>query len=179
MPSWSESPGNCAFCFGSCAVELHNTLAARNATRRSEKAERLWVLICVFWPPICQRQFTPDVQDGRNEPAGGFFDLPTRERVPRICLPTRPVAPGYLKIGARATRLHRDADRNSDAWIPAVVHIVAVVSVIDVDIVVVVPVIRPVFRPWVEERNPITLVLEARESTIDHEGEIVDSEVML
>src|ERR1035437_6837323 len=116
MPSWSESPGNCAFCFGSCAVELHNTLAARNATRRSEKAERLWVLICVFWPPICQGQFTPDVQEGRDEPAGGLNSTFQQENgCPGSAYQPDLWHPVTSRL-ARVTRLHRDADRNADSW---------------------------------------------------------------
>ena len=58
-------------------------------------------------------------------------------------------------------------------------HIVAVIPVIHVDIVVVVPVIRPIFRPRVEERYPVTLVLEAWISAINHEGAAGDPKPML
>lgn len=94
------------------------------------------------------------------------------EPVGRTVWPTHEQA--ALPIG-----LHRDADRDPDAWVSPIVHIVAVAPVINVDVVVVVPVVRPVFRPRVEERNPVPLVLEARVSSIDHEGKSVDPKPML
>ena len=60
-----------------------------------------------------------------------------------------------------------------------VVHVVAVVPISDVDVIVVIPVIRPIFRPRVAKRNPITLVQEARVSAINHKGETVDPKRML
>ena len=60
-----------------------------------------------------------------------------------------------------------------------VVHVVAVVPISNVDVIVVIPVIRPIFRPGVAKRNPITLVLEARVSAINHKRETVDPKRML
>jgi hypothetical protein len=40
--------------------------------------------------------------------------------------------------------------------------IIAVVDVGDVNVVVVIPVIAPVFWPWINETDPIALILEAR-----------------
>ena len=77
------------------------------------------------------------------------------------------------------TPLHRDADRYSDVGIPAVVQVVAVVDVSDVDVVVVIPVIAPVFRPWVNKTYPIALILEARVPTNDQERQAVDAEPMV
>lgn len=73
-----------------------------------------------------------------------------------------------------STSSDRDTDCNSDAWIPAIVKVVTIVLVRDVDVIGVVPVIRPVSRPRVEKRNPIAVVLESWVSTINHEGETVD-----
>ncbi len=72
--------------------------------------------------------------------------------------------------------LYRDADGNSDVGIPAVVQVVAVIHVGDVNVVVVVPVIAPIFRPRVNRTEPITVVLEARVSADNQEGEAVDAE---
>lgn len=71
-----------------------------------------------------------------------------------------------------------DADRNSHAGIVAVVHVVAVVSMGDVDFVVVVPIVRPFLRPRVEKRNPITLVLESGVSVINRKGETIEPRPM-
>jgi hypothetical protein len=72
--------------------------------------------------------------------------------------------------------LHRDADRNSDAGIPLVVKVIAVVDVGDIDIVVVIPIVSPVFRPGVNETDPIALILEAWVSANNQEGQAVDVE---
>jgi len=61
----------------------------------------------------------------------------------------------------------------------AVVHIVAVIPVIDEDIVVIVPIVRPVFGPGILKRYPIALVLEARVSAINSERQAGDPEPML
>jgi len=78
-----------------------------------------------------------------------------------------------------STALHRDANRNSDGGISAVEQVIAIVNVDDVDVIGVKPVICPGPRPWVNETNPITLVLETRISTNHQERKPVDSEPML
>lgn len=78
-----------------------------------------------------------------------------------------------------ASRSHRDADRNRSVRIPPVVHVVSIISVIYVDVVVIVPIVRPIFGPRVEERYPVPLVLEARISAINHEGAPGDPKPML
>jgi hypothetical protein len=72
--------------------------------------------------------------------------------------------------------LYRDADGNSNIGISAVVQVVAVIHIGDVNVVVVVPVIAPIFRPRVNGTEPITVVLEARVSADNQEGEAVDAE---
>ena len=52
----------------------------------------------------------------------------------------------------------------------------ALVEVVDIDVVIVVPVIPPGIRPWVDCTDPIALVLEARVSAHHHKGEGVDAE---
>ena len=78
----------------------------------------------------------------------------------------------------RVTTLHRDADRNSDGGISAVEQIIAIVNIVDVDVIGVIPVIRPVPWPWVNKTKPITTILEARISANDQEGQALDSERM-
>jgi hypothetical protein len=63
-------------------------------------------------------------------------------------------------VAAPVPALHRDADRNSDGGISAVEQAVAIVDVIDVDVVGVMLVIRPVPWPWVEKAKPISLLVE-------------------
>jgi hypothetical protein len=89
-------------------------------------------------------------------------------------LPGRRDSGNLTKTDARTQHLHRDADCNCDTRIPAVVKVVTVVFVSDVDVVCVVPVIRPVPRPRVDERNPIPVVLESWVSAINHKRETVD-----
>jgi hypothetical protein len=72
--------------------------------------------------------------------------------------------------------LHRDAYRNSDIGIPAVEQIVAVIDIGDVNVVRVVPVIRPISWPRVNHAEPIAAVLEAGISAHNEEGEAVDAE---
>jgi len=79
----------------------------------------------------------------------------------------------------RKDALHRNADRNSDVRIPAVVHVIAVIGVDNIDIVVVVPVISPVFRPGVNRTDPIALVLKAGISTHNQERKAGDAELVI
>jgi len=58
-------------------------------------------------------------------------------------------------------------------------QVIAVVDVGDINVVVVIPVIAPVFRPWVNETDPIALVLKARISAHNQEWEAIDSEPMV
>jgi len=51
-----------------------------------------------------------------------------------------------------------------------VVQVIPVVDVHDINIIVVVPVVSPVFRPRVNGSDPIATVLEARVSADDHKG---------
>ena len=60
--------------------------------------------------------------------------------------------------------------------IPAVVEVIPVVEVIDVNIIRLVPGVSPVFWIWVNETEPIAIVLEARIPAHHHEGEAIDAE---
>ena len=72
--------------------------------------------------------------------------------------------------------LRRDADRNSNVGISAVVQVIAVAGIGDINVIVVIPVVAPVFRPRVNETDPIALVPEARVPTHNHEGQPVNAE---
>ena len=75
--------------------------------------------------------------------------------------------------------LHRDADRNSDAGIPLVVKVIAVVDVGDVNVIIVIPVVTPIFWPRINEANPIALVLEARVPANNQEGQAINAESVI
>ncbi len=60
-----------------------------------------------------------------------------------------------------------------------VVQVIAVIGIDDINVVIVVPVIPPVFRPRVNGSDPIASVLEARVSAHNQEGQAVDSESMV
>jgi hypothetical protein len=78
----------------------------------------------------------------------------------------------------RPKSLQRNVDRNPRAGIPAVVKVVAIVDVVYVDIVIVIPVISPIFRPRVDGTDPVALVLEARVSPYNPKGKSIDAEPM-
>jgi len=75
--------------------------------------------------------------------------------------------------------LERDRDCDPDAWVHAVIYVVPVVGVIDINVVGFVPVRSPRFRPRINERNPIAVVLEARISADEEHGKAVDAEEVL
>ena len=104
----------------------------------------------------------------------------------KACLATFPVLTQEDSLSGAASpeaapgrSLHRYADRNSDVGIPAIEQVIAVVNVRDVDVVSVVPVIPPVFWPWVNEADPIAAVLEAGISAHNEESEAGDAETMI
>ena len=76
-------------------------------------------------------------------------------------------------------RLHRDADRDTNGRIPGVVQVIAVVDVSDINVVGVVPVIRPIVRPRINNAEPIATVLEAGISAHNLEWLAVNSETMI
>ena len=72
--------------------------------------------------------------------------------------------------------LRRDDDCNRNAGVPRVVHVVAIVNVIHINVVGFVPVRCPVSRPRVNHTEPIAAVLEAWEPANQFEGKAVDAE---
>jgi hypothetical protein len=80
--------------------------------------------------------------------------------------------------GCLSTQLERDADREANAGISAVIQVISIVHIAHVDIVVVIPVISPISGPWVNHAEPISAVLKARESTHHQERQSADSESM-
>lgn len=73
--------------------------------------------------------------------------------------------------------LERDANCNPrPARIPAVVQVIPIIQLCDVNIVGLVPVVLPVLRIRVNDTDPIAAVLEARIPAHHHEGLAVDAE---
>jgi hypothetical protein len=73
--------------------------------------------------------------------------------------------------------LEGDVDRQAwAAGISPVVQVIAVAVVGNVDIVSLIPIVSPVIRVRIHEREPIAAVLESRHPAIQHEGHAVDTE---
>ena len=77
-------------------------------------------------------------------------------------------------LDARSVQINGNGD--SVAGIPSVVQVIAVSRVVDIHIIVVVPVVGPVFRPRVNQTEPIASVLEAWVSAHDNYWVAVDAE---
>ena len=80
----------------------------------------------------------------------------------------------------RHVPLERNANCNSgSAWISAVVQVIAVVQVRDINIISLIPVAPPVFRVWVNGAEPISTVLETWIAPDFHERQAVDAEPVI
>jgi hypothetical protein len=75
--------------------------------------------------------------------------------------------------------LHRDTDGNSGRRIPAVIQVIAAIGVNDINVVGVVPIVAPVFWPWVNGTEPIPLILEPGKSAHNQEGKARDAESVI
>src|ERR1019366_8445012 len=80
---------------------------------------------------------------------------------------------------APVAALHRHANCYSDAGMHAVEQVVSAVHVIHIDIIRVIPVVRPFAWPWIYHAEPIASVLEAWESSHNHEREAANSEAVI
>jgi hypothetical protein len=93
----------------------------------------------------------------------------------------------FKHAGAKLVLLHRlnvqsvrvDIDGDTIARIPTVVQVIAVARVVNVDIIVVVPVVGPIFRPGLGEAEPEATILETGVSADDHNGVTVNAEVVI
>jgi hypothetical protein len=72
--------------------------------------------------------------------------------------------------------LERDTDCDPDAGVHAVIYVVPIVGVINIYVVGFVPRRRPRFRPRIDKRNPIAVVLEARIPAHEDRRKAVDAE---
>src|SRR5579872_4457483 len=80
-------------------------------------------------------------------------------------------------FGARQI-LKRDGDRDPDAGVVAVIQVIPV-GVIEIDIVGLIPRRGPRFRPWIDERNPVAVVLETRIASYKEQRKAADPEEMV
>src|SRR5271157_893161 len=72
--------------------------------------------------------------------------------------------------------LHRHADRDADVWVSAVIHVVPVVRINHINIVCLIPVVRPRIRPGIDHAEPIASVLKTRETANHHVRLVVNNE---
>ncbi len=78
-----------------------------------------------------------------------------------------------------STRLKRYGDGNWIIRVIPVIQVVPVSGVVKIHIVGFVPVWSPGFRPRIDDRNPIAVVLEARLSAHKDQGKAVDAEEVI
>src|ERR1039457_5413233 len=74
-------------------------------------------------------------------------------------------------------QIHVDCD--SIPWMLTVVQVIAVSGVVDVHIIVVVPIVRPVFRPWVNDTEPKAAILEPGVPTRKNHRETAKAEAVI
>jgi hypothetical protein len=84
-----------------------------------------------------------------------------------------------LSRGCIAGPLPRDVDRNCDVGIPVIKQVIAFVDIRDIDIVSVIPVVRPVPWPRVNEAYPVAFVLESWISANNEERKSLDAEAVV
>lgn len=64
--------------------------------------------------------------------------------------------------------LHRHADCNADVWMSAVVHVVPIVRIDNINVISLIPVVGPTIRPRINHTEPIASVLKARKPANNH-----------
>ena len=88
----------------------------------------------------------------------------------------RPPPGSFYGIALDEPLVQEDADCNSNPGIPAVVQVIAVPEVVDIHIIVVIPVVSPVFWPRVNDTEPKATVLKSGISANNYQREAVDAE---
>ena len=103
------------------------------------------------------------------------------ERTPYGCAESGEVEPP--PTGAAGVRkkpsVHIYGDCDPIPGVPAVVQVIAVFGVNDIDIIVVVPIVCPILWPWVHETEPKASVLEPRIPAIQLHRVPVDAEPVI
>jgi hypothetical protein len=82
-------------------------------------------------------------------------------------------------VARRPILSRRDIDCDPDAGAHAVIYVVPIVGVINIYVVGFVPRRRPRFRPRINERHPIAVVLKARIPAYEDRRKAVDAEVVV
>jgi hypothetical protein len=77
----------------------------------------------------------------------------------------------------RLVQIHRD--RDATLWIPAVVLVIAIIGAHDINIIVLIPIVGPVFWPRVHEIEPKAAVLETRIPAVHFHGKTLDVEPLV
>src|SRR5579863_1361841 len=74
--------------------------------------------------------------------------------------------------------LNRNLHGDRHARIISVIHVVTISVVVDVDVVVQIPVWSPIFRPWIENRYPVSVVVKARSAARENQLQSSQPEIM-
>jgi len=82
-------------------------------------------------------------------------------------------------LASASASVHIYGDCDPIHGVPPVVQVIAIFRVNDIDIIVFVPVVRPVLWPWVHETEPKTGVPEARVPAIYFDRVCVDAEPVI
>jgi len=84
-----------------------------------------------------------------------------------------------LKRVVACIQLERNGDCDWEARVIPVVQIVPISSVVEIHVVVLVPVLSPGFRPRINNRDPVSVVLETRHSADENQRKTIDAEEVI